>query len=139
MRRFGFIAGVGGLVLILGLALPATAQVPDAAPSDRVVDALVAAGYTISVQERTWLGRLRIVATKGQMRREVVLNPGTGEVLRDYASQINDGSGSGVGTATVTATLPPVETDTPTGIEVTPAPIAPDVDVIVGEPPVDAP
>jgi hypothetical protein len=57
-------------------------------PQDRLLAALVADGYTIEQTERTWLGRLRIIAVKGDLRREVVINPGTGEVLRDIASAI---------------------------------------------------
>lgn len=69
-------------------------------PQDRLLAALVAEGYTIEQTERTWLGRLRIIAIKGDLRREVVINPGTGEVLRDIASAVQrDESDSGGGTA----------------------------------------
>ena len=33
---------------------------------------------------RTLLGRVRIVATNAEMRREVVIDPATGLILRDY-------------------------------------------------------
>ena len=42
-------------------------------------------GYEILEQGYTFLGRLRVVAQNGQLRREIVINPGTGEILRDYA------------------------------------------------------
>lgn len=42
-------------------------------------------GYVIIEQGYTFLGRLRIVAVNGEIRREIVIHPGTGEILRDYA------------------------------------------------------
>ncbi|MBC7142452.1 MAG: hypothetical protein H5U18_09905 [Rhodobacteraceae bacterium] len=41
-------------------------------------------GYRITYQKRTWLGRIRIQAMNGLRRREVVLDPSSGEILRDY-------------------------------------------------------
>ena len=40
-------------------------------------------GFRIDSVERTLLGRVRILATKGSDLREVIINPRTGEVLRD--------------------------------------------------------
>lgn len=78
------------LALILCLALGLTAGLAGGAsaetPQQRMETALQAEGYIIVQSERTWLGRLRIIAIKGDLRREVVINPGTGEVLRDIAS-----------------------------------------------------
>ena len=65
------------------LALPVFAQ---SAPADQILIQLQQKGYSILLQERTWLGRGRIVAIKDGMRREVVFHPGTGEILRDYAA-----------------------------------------------------
>lgn len=56
----------------------------------------------------TWLGRTRIEATGPAARREIVLNPNTGEILRDYTTTLSgapqedilqnaDRSGSGGG------------------------------------------
>lgn len=56
----------------------------------------------------TWLGRTRIEATGPSARREIVLNPNTGEILRDYTTTLSgtpqedilqnaDRSGSGGG------------------------------------------
>jgi hypothetical protein len=52
---------------------------------DDVVAALAGQGYEIVNVGRTWLGRLRVVAENGEIRREIVINPTTGEVLRDYS------------------------------------------------------
>jgi hypothetical protein len=57
-------------------------------PAEQVIEALQAKGYVVIVQERTWLGRLRIVAVTKDMRREVVINPGTGEILRDFSAAL---------------------------------------------------
>lgn len=71
---------VGGL---LALALSAGAA---AAQSrfDMVVRQLGAQGYAEITVSQTLLGRTRIVARRGDERREIILNPRTGEILRDY-------------------------------------------------------
>lgn len=69
------------LLLVLGMALPAGA----ATIEERIAAELQAQGYDIVETQRTWLGRLRIVAETDNIRREVVFNPGTGEILRDYS------------------------------------------------------
>jgi hypothetical protein len=52
---------------------------------------LQADGYEDIEVGRTWLGRIRIVAEKDEIEREIILNRGTGEVLRDF-SRAEDGS-----------------------------------------------
>lgn len=69
------------LTLILCTALPAGAMTI----AERIAAELQAQGYEIIEAKRTWLGRLRIVAENDETRRELVLNPGTGEILRDYS------------------------------------------------------
>jgi uncharacterized membrane protein YgcG len=60
--------------------------------TDTIVRQLRAQGYSdVSVSD-TWLGRTRIFAQSGNSEREIVLNPRTGEILRDI--YIGDGSGS---------------------------------------------
>lgn len=73
-RRAFLVTLAGGLVL----ALPALA-----AYSDDVVLQLTKQGYQDITVSTTWLGRVRIVATRGGGMREIVLNPRTGEILRD--------------------------------------------------------
>lgn len=51
----------------------------------QVISRLQAQGYQVLEQSYTFLGRLRIVAQNGSLQREIVVNPGTGEVLRDFA------------------------------------------------------
>lgn len=53
---------------------------------DAVMDALVEQGYEIAMIHRTLLGRVRIIAESDAIRREIVINPHSGEVLRDYSS-----------------------------------------------------
>lgn len=83
------------LVLAL-LALPAAAQL---SPSENILAALRAKGYHIIIDERTWLGRARIVAEDAMTRRELVFNPGTGEIFRDYSTRLSDRSGDSTGMA----------------------------------------
>ena len=73
--------------LIAGIFLAANLAVPAAAQDIRgeIEAALVAQGYEIVQVGRTWLGRLRVVAQNDEIRREIVVNPTTGEVLRDYS------------------------------------------------------
>lgn len=58
---------------------PALAQEYDT----QIVQALQEQGYRDISTERTWLGRVRIVAETSDGRREIVLNPNNGEILRD--------------------------------------------------------
>lgn len=76
------------IALLLGAALVAagSAAVAQTSPTDQILTILQRRGYVIVTQERTWLGRGRVVAEKDGMHREVVFNPGTGEILRDYVS-----------------------------------------------------
>jgi len=79
------------------LAIPS----PALAETDAVVDAAIgfleAQGYHIEEVERTWLGRVRIEAVRGKQERELVLNPRTGEVLRDFIEDDDDDGGSDSG------------------------------------------
>lgn len=90
------------------LATPALAQAPDPAtgtpaPSVQIITTLIERGYRILEDERTWLGRQRIIAEKDGTRRELVFHPGTGEILRDYSVRLADsgatrgGDGAGLG------------------------------------------
>ncbi|SHG49247.1 hypothetical protein [Cognatishimia maritima] len=66
--------------LALAMATPAFAN-PHV---DRIISQLRTEGFEIFETERTWLGRIRIEAEKGNLEREIVINRSTGEVLRDY-------------------------------------------------------
>ena len=55
------------LALVLAaVALPSFAQL---SATETILAALRAKGYQILIEERTWLGRGRIVAENGQLRR----------------------------------------------------------------------
>ena len=90
---------------LLVLAAPAVAQ------SDRLVDRVArelrGAGYEDISAYRTLLGRIRIVAETEGARREIVIEPSTGAILRDYTrrtrpsddggSSFSGGLGGGAG------------------------------------------
>jgi len=78
-------------VLLVLLGAPAFAQTPQ----DVVIDQLQSQGYTSITVNRTLLGRIRIVAISAAYRREIVMNPNTGEILRDYWVVLEDGGGLG--------------------------------------------
>ena len=70
---------LAGLILVLGTGQAAFAQDYVAA----ILRDLEAEGYSAITTERTLLGRVRILAENAQTRREIIVNPRTGEVLRD--------------------------------------------------------
>lgn len=57
-------------------------------------------GYKNITLSHTWLGRTRIVALLGSDLREIVLDPHTGEILRDLSRTMMAGGGSGGGGST---------------------------------------
>lgn len=68
---------------VVGLAAPAAAQTLP--PEQQLIERLRASGYTTIEARRTFLGRIRIEAAHPDgTEREIVLNPRTGEILRDY-------------------------------------------------------
>ncbi len=73
-------------LLLLTLCGPALARTVE----DRLISGLRSQGYVIVEDSFTWLGRLRIVAENAQYHREIVVNPETGEVLRDYVVLLVD-------------------------------------------------
>lgn len=79
---------------LLSLALAGPGMANDRV--DQIVLALQGEGYSRIEIGRTWLGRTRIVATGEQGTREIVIQPSTGEVLRDVQSE-DDSSGRGRG------------------------------------------
>ena len=81
MIRFLCVVGIAA-----SLAGPGLAQ----SVEDRLIAGLRGQGYTILEEGRTFLGRLRIVAENGTLHREIVANPSTGEILRDYVVTLAD-------------------------------------------------
>lgn len=75
---------VAGIALILGLLSAAAARTETPDHVARLLNLLRTEGYREITYERTLLNRLRIVAELGDDRREIVVDPRTGEILRDY-------------------------------------------------------
>lgn len=76
MKRRDFLSGLAASAALAG---PALAQ--DYVGS--VTSQLKKMGFRINREERTLLGRVRIVATRSDGRREIIINPNSGEILRD--------------------------------------------------------
>lgn len=64
--------------------------------ADSIVAQLRAQGFSEIETERTWLGRTKIVASGADGQREIVVNPNTGEILRDLWLMRNGGSDRGL-------------------------------------------
>jgi len=76
-----------------------------------IVAQLRGQGYTFVQVTRTWLGRIRIDAKQGDVRREIVINPNTGEILRDYqgtVTRVADESDDSIHSATAIVGTPTV-------------------------------
>ncbi|WGW05670.1 hypothetical protein [Tropicibacter oceani] len=93
-RRDFLIAGSCGLALVLGgqAAYAQTAQ-------DQVIRQLKTLGYTSIRVRRTLLGRVRILAQGRPGSREIVLDPATGTILRDYSVLPQDSRDRGTSSA----------------------------------------
>ena len=78
--------------ILLALAILAASALPGRAdtPEELIVAALEVQGYHLVQRDRTWLGRIWIVVESDEVRREIVFNPGTGEIMRDYAVLMAD-------------------------------------------------
>ena len=95
MKRRVFIGAIAAFALAAGMAAAQSI-------GDFIVGQLQAQGYEQIQLSRTWLGRTRIVAQKGNEVREIIFNPSTGEILRDFwqivgpqGSSTASGGGSG--------------------------------------------
>lgn len=84
MTRRKLLLSAAGFVA--AFAVPAAARNVESEVAAR----LAREGFRITSRRRTWLGRVRIEAGKGKLQREVVFDPTSGEILRDY---INDSGG----------------------------------------------
>ena len=51
---------------------------------DQIIGQLTEQGFGEFEISRTFLGRVRVVTQNDQLERELVFNPNTGEILRDY-------------------------------------------------------
>lgn len=90
MDRRTFLATSLAGLLAAGPALAASFQ-------DEVVAQLKKQGFGSIRVQRTLLGRVRILASRGDGQREIILNPRTGEILRDlWVASGAGGSGDGL-------------------------------------------
>ena len=74
-RKFLFLASAA--IAVPGWAVAGPVE-------DQIVARLSEQGYTAIKMSRTLLGRRRIVAIGAERRREIIFNPRTGEILRDF-------------------------------------------------------
>jgi hypothetical protein len=92
MKRRQVLTGI-----LVAASVNAFAALPALAATfvEQVVTQLRAQGFDAIKVERTLLGRTRIAALRADGSREIVLNPNTGEILRDlWTSQSGDVAGS---------------------------------------------
>lgn len=80
------------LILCLAAALMVAAPARAASLADGIVAQLRAQGFTEVSVERTLLGRTRIFAEGVPGMREIILNPNTGEILRDLYTTADGGA-----------------------------------------------
>ncbi|SLN50195.1 hypothetical protein ROJ8625_02478 [Roseivivax jejudonensis] len=81
MKRRVFLAGAAALVVAPACAAEAQGL------AESVAEQLRAQGFGNIRVSRTWLGRIRIVADGPAGQREIVIDPSTGSVLRDYTDR----------------------------------------------------
>jgi hypothetical protein len=60
--------------------------------AEQVIAQLTRQGFGSITTDTTWLGRVRIMAERNGGQREIVLNPRTGEILRDIWIPAKGGS-----------------------------------------------
>ena len=74
------------ILLLLLMTAMTLAALPAAAGQNRdsIVFQLKQQGYDQIAVSRTWLGRTRILAKRENEQREIIINPRTGEILRDF-------------------------------------------------------
>ena len=71
------------LAISIAASLAMAGQLYAATFSDDVISQLTRQGFASITSETTWLGRVRITAQRDGGQREIVLNPRSGEILRD--------------------------------------------------------
>lgn len=88
--------------MILGAlaALAAGPALAQDAATRGVVAQLEAQGFRVVETGRTLLGRVRVLARRGNTLRELVFDPRNGAILRDFSYNTDDGEGRGGGSGT---------------------------------------
>ncbi len=77
------------LFLVLLVSKPVSAQ----SVIDQITGQLRAQGFSKIEVSDTWLGRARIEAKSRDWEREIIVNPRTGEILRDYSESRGSSNG----------------------------------------------
>ena len=72
------------IFLVVGLLFAGPAIAQTRSVQDQIVSQLEQQGFSEIELSRTFLGRIRIEAYSDTLVRELVFNPTTGEILRDY-------------------------------------------------------
>ncbi len=85
------------LILFAALASPVAAETARAGVQDAIIAQLTDQGFTHIRVSNTFLGRVRIFATSPKLTREIIFNPRTGEILRDYWDDDDDDDDAGGG------------------------------------------
>ncbi len=82
-------------IISLTAALAAPVSSSASTLEQQIVEQLKDQGYSRISISRTLLGRTRFLATSNRYRREIILNPRTGEILRDLWETLEGGAGQG--------------------------------------------
>jgi hypothetical protein len=90
MTRRRFLVGLALVPVLVAAGMPAAAD-----QADDIAAALRAEGYDDIRIERTLLGRIRITGETAERRREIVIDRGTGEILRDLTEEKSSGLPAG--------------------------------------------
>jgi hypothetical protein len=98
-------------IMITSALLAFGAPVHAQSIQDSIVTQLQEQGYTDIVVNRTLLGRVRVVARNQTHERELVFNPTTGELLRDYWRAIGESKRSNMTIIPRIADLEEVESE----------------------------
>jgi hypothetical protein len=80
------------LAAILMMAGPAFAE----SVADQISRQLRGQGFGQISVSQTWLGRTRIIGNSDKGQREIIVNPKTGEILRDLFTQASGGTANPV-------------------------------------------
>ena len=80
---------LANLLLVLILSSAPVQAVEHRLTAEKVSAALQNQGFQVESASRTLLGRARIIASRGMIWREVVIDLSTGEILRDYAVEFS--------------------------------------------------
>ncbi len=86
MRRTSLRDLLRRLLVVVALATAALPHAAQADTRDQIIAEMKAQGFTRITVQGTLLGRTRILAERPGGRREVVINPRTGVILRDYST-----------------------------------------------------